>query len=153
MFLLWHPSLTAINLSYTFPILETSATALCGTTGSSSSSKSSSSSSSSSSSCCCCCCSSSSSSCCSSSSSSSRSDLHLCVPTAMRIVEHIGKSWDSLHESPEEGAVHCVALWTRVTLLSTCEVCTEAVHCVALWTRVTFQVWACVKYVPKQSIA
>ena len=46
----------------------------------------------------------------SSSSSSSRSDLHLCVPTAMRIVEHIGKSWDSLHESPEEGAVHCVAL-------------------------------------------
>ena len=43
-------------------------------------------------------------------SSSSRSDLHLCVPTAMRIVEHIGKSWDSLHESPEEGAVHCVAL-------------------------------------------
>ena len=44
------------------------------------------------------------------SSSSSRSDLHLCVPTAMRIVEHVGKSWDSLHESPEEGAVHCVAL-------------------------------------------
>ena len=33
MFLLWHLSLTAINLSYTFPILETSATALCGTTG------------------------------------------------------------------------------------------------------------------------
>ena len=33
MFLLWHPSLTAINLSYTFPILETSTTALCGTTG------------------------------------------------------------------------------------------------------------------------
>ena len=33
MFLLWHPSLTAINLSYTFPIFETSATALCGTTG------------------------------------------------------------------------------------------------------------------------
>ena len=33
MFLLWHPSLTAINLSYTFPILETSATALCGTIG------------------------------------------------------------------------------------------------------------------------
>ena len=33
MFLLWHPSLTAINLSYTFPIPETSATALCGTTG------------------------------------------------------------------------------------------------------------------------
>ena len=54
--------------------------------------------------------SSSSSSRSSSSSSSSRSDLHLCVPTAMRIVEHIGKSWDSLHESPEEGAVHCVAL-------------------------------------------
>ena len=75
-------------------------------------------------------------------------------------------------------AVHCVALWTRVTLqfghvwsmyrssrlrsslntgyitgLGMCEVCTEAVHCVVLWTRVTFQVWACVKYVPKQSIS
>ena len=35
-------------------------------------------------------------------------------------------------------AVHCVALWTRVTLgLGMCKVCTEAVHCVALWTRVT----------------
>ena len=34
-----------------------------------------------------------------------------------------------------------------------CKVCTEAVHCVALWTRVTLQVWTCVKYVPKQSIA
>ena len=33
MFLLWHPSLTATNLSYTSPVLETSATALCGTTG------------------------------------------------------------------------------------------------------------------------
>ena len=33
MFLLWHPSLTAINLSYTVPIIETSATVLCGTTG------------------------------------------------------------------------------------------------------------------------
>ena len=67
-------------------------------------------------------------------------------------------------------AVHCVALWTRVTLqawacvkymyrssplrstlntgyisgLGMCEVCTEAVDCVALWTRVTLQVWACV---------
>ena len=50
-------------------------------------------------------------------------------------------------------AVHSVALWTRVTLgLGTCKVCTEAVHSVALWTQVTFQVWACVKYVPKQSI-
>ena len=37
--------------------------------------------------------------------------------------------------------------------LGMCEVCTEAVDCVALWTRVTLQVWACVKYVPKQSIA
>ena len=33
MFLLWHPWLTATNLSYSFPLLETSATALCGTTG------------------------------------------------------------------------------------------------------------------------
>ena len=40
-----------------------------------------------------------------------------------------------------------------ITGLGMCKVCTEAVHCVALWTRVTLQVWACVKYVPKQSIA
>ena len=40
-----------------------------------------------------------------------------------------------------------------ITGLGMCEVCTEAVDCVALWTRVTLQVWACVKYVPKQSIA
>ena len=75
-------------------------------------------------------------------------------------------------------AVHSVALWTRfihhrfghvwsmyrsspfrstlntsyITALDMCEVSTEAVHSVALWTRVTSQVWACVKYVPKQSI-
>ena len=28
-----------------------------------------------------------------------------------------------------------------------------ASHCLALWTRVALQVWTCVKYVPKQSIA
>ena len=39
------------------------------------------------------------------------------------------------------------------TGLDMCKVCTEAVHSVALWTRVTLQVWACVKYIPKQSIA
>ena len=33
MFLLWHPWLTTTNLSYSFPLLETSAAALCGTTG------------------------------------------------------------------------------------------------------------------------
>ena len=33
MFLLWHPWLTTTNLSYSFRRLETSATALCGTTG------------------------------------------------------------------------------------------------------------------------
>ena len=38
------------------------------------------------------------------------------------------------------------------TCLNMCKVCTEAVHSVALWTRVTLHVWACVKYVPKQSI-
>ena len=32
------------------------------------------------------------------------------------------------------------------------KVCSEALHSVALWTRVTLHVWACVKYVPKQSI-
>ena len=41
-------------------------------------------------------------------------------------------------------AVHCVALWTRVTLgLDMCKVCTEAVHCVALWTRVTLGLDMC----------
>ena len=30
--------------------------------------------------------------------------------------------------------------------------CTEAVHSAALWTRRLSQLWACVKYVPKQSI-
>ena len=40
-----------------------------------------------------------------------------------------------------------------ITGLDMCQVCTEAVHSVALWTRVTSQVWTCVKYVPKQSIA
>ena len=38
------------------------------------------------------------------------------------------------------------------TGLGMCKVCTEAVHAVALGTGVTLQVWACVKYVPKQSI-
>ena len=40
-----------------------------------------------------------------------------------------------------------------ITGLDMCKVCTEAVHSVALWTRVTLQVWTCVKYIPKQSIA
>ena len=34
--------------------------------------------------------------------------------------------------------------------LGMCKVCTEAVHSEALFTRVT-EVWACVKYVPKQN--
>ena len=38
------------------------------------------------------------------------------------------------------------------TALGMCKVCTEAVHSVALWTRALSQLWACVKYVPKQSI-
>ena len=40
-----------------------------------------------------------------------------------------------------------------ITGLDMCKVCTEAVHCVALWTRVTSQVWTCVRHVPKQSSA
>ena len=40
-----------------------------------------------------------------------------------------------------------------LTGLDMCKVCTEAVHCIALWTRTLSQVWTCVKYVPKQSIA
>ena len=43
--------------------------------------------------------------------------------------------------------------YITVTGLDMCKECTEAVHSVALWTRVTLQVWTCVKYVPKQSIA
>ena len=48
-----------------------------------------------------------------------------------------------------------IATWNTgyITGLDMCKVCTEAVHSVALWTRVTLQVWTCVKYVPKQSIA
>ena len=34
-----------------------------------------------------------------------------------------------------------------ITGLDMCKVCAEAVHCAALWTRVTLQVWTCVKYV------
>ena len=38
-------------------------------------------------------------------------------------------------------AVHCVALWTRVTLgLGMCKVCTEAVHCVSSPLQATFKV-------------
>ena len=39
-----------------------------------------------------------------------------------------------------------------ITALGMCKVCTEAVHSVALGTRTLSQLWACVKYVPKQSI-
>ena len=79
----------------------------------------------------------------------------------------------SIHKSRKQRAVasakleqrlldqrHCRSSPLRSTLntgyitgLDMCKVCTEAVHCVALWTRVTLQVWTCVKYVPKQSIA
>ena len=58
---------------------------------------------------------------------------------------------------------HCVAftnlrsnrLWQAPNWSSGCwtNATAAAVHCVALWTRVTLQVWTCVKYVPKQSIA
>ena len=40
-----------------------------------------------------------------------------------------------------------------ITGLGMCWVCTEAVQGVALGTGTLSQVWACVKYVPKQSIA
>ena len=39
-----------------------------------------------------------------------------------------------------------------ITALGMCKVCTEPVHSVALGTRTLSQLWACVKYVPKQSI-
>ena len=38
-----------------------------------------------------------------------------------------------------------------ITALDMCEVCTEAVHCIALWTRVTSQLWTCVKYMYRSS--
>ena len=87
------------------------------------------------------------------------------------------------HEWLSTEAVHCVALWARVTsqlwtcvnflkyvpkqstakhliwtrgyitTLDMCEVCTEAVHSVPLWTRVTSQLWTCAKCVPKHSTA
>ena len=37
-------------------------------------------------------------------------------------------------------------------LCAMCKACTEAVHSVAHWTWTLPQLWACVKYVPKQSI-
>ena len=40
-----------------------------------------------------------------------------------------------------------------ITGLGMCKICTEAVHCVAVLTRKLSQVWECVKYVRKQSIA
>ena len=40
-----------------------------------------------------------------------------------------------------------------ITALGMCKVCTEAAQSVALWTWTLSQLWACVKYVPKQSTA
>ena len=56
--------------------------------------------------------------------------------------------WSMYRGSPFRSTLNT----SYITGLVMCEVCTEAVHCVALWTRVTSQVWACVKYVPRQSI-
>ena len=59
--------------------------------------------------------------------------------------EHLS-NWNPVkyHIHANHEAVHCVALWTRVTLgLDMCKVCTEAVHCVALWTRVTLGLDMC----------
>ena len=62
--------------------------------------------------------------------------------------------------SIEKKAMQCVDTELRSTLntgyitgLDMYKPRTEAVHCVALWTRVTSPVWTCVRYVPKQSIA
>ena len=63
-----------------------------------------------------------------------------------RRFEHV---WHMYRRSPLRSTLNT----GYITGLDMCKVCTEAVHCVALWTRVTLQVWACVKYVPKQSIA
>ena len=40
----------------------------------------------------------------------------------------------------------------KTTVDRAVRVCADAVHSVALWTQRLSQVWACVKYVPKQSI-
>ena len=63
--------------------------------------------------------------------------------------QHCSFAWDYPRSSPFRSTLNT----GYITGLGMCKVCTEAVHSVALWTRVTLQVWACVKYVPKQSIA
>ena len=76
--------------------------------------------------------------------------VHVFVETfntsfSKRTQEHLS-NWNHVkyHIHANHEAVHCVALWTRVTLgLDMCRVCTEAVHCVALWTRVTLGLDMC----------
>ena len=74
-------------------------------------------------------------------SSPFRSTLNMCYITC-------GHVWSMYRSSPFRSTLNT----SYITALDICEVCTEAVHSVALWTRVTSQLWACVKYVPKQSI-
>ena len=59
-----------------------------------------------------------------------------------------GHVWNMYRSSPFRSTLNT----SYITALGMCEVCTEAVDSVALWTRVTSQLWACVTYVPKQSI-
>ena len=74
------------------------------------------------------------------------------IPYIVRIsTEHVGK------DICLQARIHFLRVIFRSHLgtqgLDMCKVCTEAVNCVALWTRTLSQVWTCVKYVPKQTIA
>ena len=46
-----------------------------------------------------------------------------------------------------------ITTWRSITGLNIGKVWTEPHDGVALWTQLLSHVWACVKYVPKQSIA
>ena len=59
------------------------------------------------------------------------------------------RMWSMCRSSPFRSTLNT----NYITALDMCEVCTEAVHCVALWTRITSRLWTCVKYAPKQSVA
>ena len=51
-----------------------------------------------------------------------------------------------------EGGLKGVSRGRYIRGLGTCKICTQAIHSEACWTRVTSEVWACGKYVPKQSM-
>ena len=84
---------------------------------------------------------------------SSKSNLHLCISTAIYIVKYIEKSWILFHESPEEDAVYCIStLNTGYTIGHVRCMCrSNPLHSTLITGYITGL--ECVKYVPKQSIA